>query len=397
MAETSLAELNSQHAATRASLLDSAIAKALQSPKGEAGGAPTPPKQSSGSTGATGQANPSGGAPGATAGGSRSSRSSEPQPAATDSSASGSSSGMAPSSSPETSPEANELGDDAQVAPADEPQDGTTEAPETGIDRQALDAAVKKRDLRAVERLIGLEEGALGSTNGEYAALRRRTAEADARDAEFARRVEHHNTTLNEKFGAVAQLVQLAQKGDLRAFAGLVHRTTGISIPDFIKLYAQNVERVDPKVAELERENARLRGEGKLLETKGEPQQVTQEQGLARANQYLTGELKEHNALKLKGGLDEVRQVWLASFDPAKKSWKLSPQQAADQVIENRRKAREQEQWILSGRKPAQPETRTVNRSQATQARPRKERPMTREQAIEFHASQMRNGKRRAG
>lgn len=368
-----LTQVNAEFLSARASRLDSAISAALQG-RVEA---PPPPKATKGSKT-----------------GSQQTAASSPAPATSDSAApdSDSASTSTPdSSSSEPSPPAGT--DDAS---ANEPQDGAAEAAETGIDRTELEALAKKRDRRGIERLLGLKEGALGVGDHDYAAYRRRMDEVEAQATTNAETHERNNQTLIQKFGPAVDAIQLAQKGNLIGFARAIELTTGIRIATFVEHWAKNVQQLDPRILQLEQENAQLRARGQIVTQDGQvekPAPVTAEAARTKANTRIQAEAKDHPALKLRGGLDDVRAKWLGSFDKATQAFRLTPKQAADAVLTERRSAHEQEQWVLSGKKPPkQPVTRTVPRQGASETQPRKS-TLTREQIIEQHASLMRRGK----
>lgn len=288
-----------------------------------------------------------------------------------------------------------DAGTSADPTPADELASEAPEAEAVGFDPVEVNALAKKKDLRAVEKLLGLEEGVLGATNGEYAALRRRQTEVETAAKRNAEQHDSNQATLIAKFGPTVDLIQLASKGDLAAYAATIERTTGIRIAAFVDHWSKNMPRLDPRVLHLEQENARLRGQTAPTAPQDTPPAPAADKAavLAKVTAYVTQEAKDHPALKLKGGLAEVQEKYLGSWDKTSKSFKLTPQQAAAAVVEDRRRAREQESWILSGKTPPKkPVTRAISRTGAaeTQHRPQ---TLTREQAIEKHAAIIRRQK----
>lgn len=380
-ANPTLTQVNADFLNQRAARLDTAITKALAS-KIEA---PKPPKASKGTTptGTAGQL-PTASAPPAS-----------PPPA----------SGAASPTDTDTSPAESQSEPETDettlgAASADEPQDGAAEGEQTALDRTALEALAKKKDRRGIEKLIGLPEGTLGVGDHDYAAYRRRLGEIESREQAVQATHEKNNQTLIAKFGGAVEAIERAQKGDLLAYARSIELTTGIRIATFIEHYAKNVQQLDPRILQLEQENARLRAQGQIVTQDGQIEKpapaAVAETARKKADTYIATEAKEHPALKLRGGPDEVRAKWLASFDKASQSFKLTPKQAADAVVEDRRKAREQEAWILSGKTPpAKPRTRTVSRTGASESQPRKQN-LTREQLIERAANDWRRIKARA-
>jgi hypothetical protein len=376
---STLTQVNADFLNQRASRLDSAITKALAS-KIEA---PKPPKASKGTT-PTGTAGTS----------STASRSQESPPAASGSAA-------PPAGEEPAAPQSEPATDETTLgeASADEPQDGAAEAEQTALDRTELAALAKKKDRRGIEKLIGLPEGALGVGDHEYAAYRRRVDEVEAREATVQATHERNNQTLIAKFGGAVEAIERAQKGDLLAYARSIELTTGIRIATFIEHYAKNVQALDPRILQLEQENARLRNAGQMVTQDGQLEKAapaTPEAARKKAETYVAQEAADHPALKLRDGLKDVRDKWLGSFDKATKGFKLTPKQAADAVVEDRRKAREQEDWVLSGKKPpTKPRTRTVTRQGASETQPRKQN-LTREQLIDRAANEWRRQKARA-
>lgn len=374
-APQTLNQVNAEFLSNRATRLDGAIQKALESKLPD-------PKAGRAGSGASGK-------PSSSAQPSTPTSSTSSDPAAT--------SASVPTSDADTEAAALaviEAGADPSVQAADEPQDGAAEAEQTTIDLKAANALAKKKDFRALEKHLGLEEGVLGATNGDYAALRRRTGEVEAREKAEAATHDQNNRTLINKFGPTVELIDLAAKGNVRAYALAIERTTGVTIAEFVKHYAANVQQMDPQVLELQRENARLRAAGQMVNqdgTKAAP--TTTEAALTKANTYISDEVKAHPALKLKDGLNEVRTKWLASWDKRTQAFKLTPQAAANAVIEDRRKLVEQESWLLAGKKPpAPPRTRAISRTGASESQPRKQ-SLTREQLIEKGAAEYRRQK----
>jgi hypothetical protein len=379
---STLTQVNAEFLNQRAARMDSAITKALAS-KLEA---PKPPKASAGSKTGSRPAAPSGASPASATSGSMAPDSDTASTSTPD------------ESSSEPSPTAGAEDADASAPAADEPQDGAEAAEQTALDRPALEALAKKKDRRGIEKLIGLPEGALGVGDHEYAAYRRRVDEVEAREATVQATHERNNQTLISKFGGAVEAIERAQKGDLLAYARSIELTTGIRIATFIEHYAKNVQALDPRILQLEQENTRLRNAGRLVTQDGQIEKpaATPEAARKKAETYVTQEAAEHPALKLRGGLGDVRDKWLSSFDKATQSFKLTPKQAADAVVEDRRKAREQEDWVLSGKKPpTKPRTRTVTRQGASETQPRKQN-LTREQLIDRAANEWRRQKARA-
>lgn len=365
MAEAqTLTQVNQEFQQGRVNRLDAAITSALAAklpPAPKAGSPAGASKRSAAST-------PASPAP---ASGSQTSATPSLSTPSTSSDGSSESSG---SDTQSDAPSPEELGLATDGAATDEPQDGAAEGQGTVPDPTAL-ALARKRDLRALEKHYGLPEGILGATNGDYAAYRRREEAVASREKEVTATHEANNQKLIGKFGPVVDLIDAAQKGSIQAYAALIERTTGVRIAAFVDHWSKNMPAIDPRVMQLERENAELRARGGIVDTKGEPAPqttavVTADAATKRANEYLTASAKDHAALKLKGGLDEVRQKWLGSYDKRSNSFGLSPQQAADAVVADRKRAREQDDWVLSGRKPvAKPRTRAIPRTGASEAR----------------------------
>lgn len=366
-----LTQVNAEFLSTRAARLDGAIAKALEAklppaPKARPATLATPQRAA---------------APAAAS------------PAATDSSS--------PASSATTEEAAGAVPDElAELgASAADPVEAEAAEADPGAAAVAPELAElqelgSKADLRALEKKLGLKEGILGVKNGDYAAYRRRCEAVEARAGEVETTHQNNQATLIQKFGPAVDLIQHAQRGNLQAYALTIQRTTGISIEAFIAHFAKNVQQLSPRELALEQENTRLR----LSTPPSTPQDtapaaVPAEAAVKKANDYLTAEAAGHAALKLKGGLDEVRAKWLASYDKASGSFKLAPKAAADAVVEDRRKLREQEAWVLSGKTPPKvATTRAIPRLGSSQTQPRTQNK-TREQLIEEGARAMRAGK----
>lgn len=383
MTEPSVASLDAAFNQSRQTRLDGAISAALASKVPEA---PPPPKAP------TGKPKPAASAAPATASdGSGSSTSTGSSPAL---------SAASPAAAPEPSlAEPAEGEADLTEVVEGEPQDGSAEAAESAFDRDAITALAKKGKLRDVEKALGLEEGVLGTRNGDYAALRRREEAVEGARQQLSQQVFDERQKLIEKFGPHHELTVLAQKGDLRAFAGLIQRTTGMRIEAFIQHWAQNVTQVSPRELELERRLAQVEGQRQQPPPQAEPQTPdARAAALGKVTTYLAGELTGHLALKLPGGADEVRAKWLANIDPATRAPRMTPQAAADAVLSERRTKAEQERWLLSGKEPPKKGgSKTVQRRGSTEARVLPDLPADparrRESAIEFHAAQMKRGK----
>jgi hypothetical protein len=367
----SIAEMNASHLASRAATLSSAISAALAA---KDGAQPPAPK-----------GNPAPGAAPATAF------------AGATGAAVSQSTAPAPESPPgEQSSQSDEARDDQSTS--SEPSSASQEeAPESsGSEALApLQAAGQKKDLRALEKHLGLPEGHLGVQNHDYAAYRRRQDELAADRA----KLDQGQQVLIERFGPHVKALQLANKGDLRAYADLLHLHTGVSVEDFVKYWSANVQQLPPEVAEYQAEKRRKlqQSSAPAPETKTEPQAVTTEQATAKADKYISEEAGSHPAFKLDGAKDGVRKLWLASYDKATKGFKLTPQQAANEFVKQRKAAYEREQWILSGKQPpAPPRTKTPARRGQGETQPRTEH-LTREQLIERGAQEWRRQKARDG
>lgn len=397
-AQQSLTQVNQEFAQSRATRLDAAITQALATklpPAPKAGAKPSPAGSATSRPASSTPASPASASPSASA-------SPAPQaPAAETTGASGSTLTEALDALPpagsvdaEATGLAPELGA-TEGAPGsdDQDQDGATEPEQPGFDREAVNAAATKKDLRAVERLLGLTEGVLGATNGEYAALRRRQGEVATGEATL---VQNKQQLINT-FGPVADLLQKAKGGSIQAYARSIEASTGLPIQVFIEHYARNVQQVDPRTLELQQRLARYEPvDGAPAPQAPAAAPATVATATAKANTYITAELKEHPVLKLRGGLDDVRAKWAASFDGATKTFKLTPAKAAEAVIAERRIAREQEQWILSGKTPPPAQKRrttTIARAGSSESQPRPERKLSREELIERGAADMRRAK----
>lgn len=276
----------------------------------------------------------------------------------------------------------------APDAPPEEPP--AEDEPAPSADLAELTALGKKKDLRALEKKLGLEEGSLGVNNGSWAAYRRRADELSANEGKLA----NSERTLIGKFGPAVDLIQHARNGDLKAYAEAIAATTGISIEAFVEHWSKNVPKLDPRTLELERENARLRGPAKP-----EPAPEAAKPDIAaatkRADDYITAEAGKHPAFKLEGAKDGVRKLWLNSYDKASQAFGLTPQQAAGEFVKQRKAAYEREQWILSGKTPPpKPRTKALSRSGAGETQVRSEN-LTREQIIERAAVEWRRQKAR--
>jgi hypothetical protein len=264
-----------------------------------------------------------------------------------------------------------------------------------GADLAELQELGKKKDLRALEKKLGLEEGSLGVNNGSWKAYRNRLAEVEAKETQHVKNEE----ALVAKYSAPFQLIEHAKQGDLLSFAKTIEATTGITIARFVQLWSQGVQQVNPREAELERENQRLRGQGKLVEQDGTQTpaaaSTAKQVAIEKANTYITAEAKDHPVLRLKDGLDSVRAKWLASYEKSSKTFKLTPKAAADAVVAERRAEREQEQWILSGKTPPKkPTTRALPRAGASETVPRKDN-RSRQEIIDSFARQIQQDKAR--
>lgn len=394
MSEPSLTQINQEFAQQRQSRLDSALTQALSSklppsPKG--------PGTVSASSSANGAASRGGRlTPASPASASQTAApATSPSAGSASSTATEDSSAALPTDTGSADPGLVALGLEGVPAdagaPADgEAQDGAAEAAQPAVDLGAVGEAAKKKDLRAVEKLLGLDEGVLGATNGEYAALRRRQKEVEEAH-------EKNNSILIQKFGPTSDLLTHASQGDLIAYGRTIEQTTGVPIQVFIEHWVKNIHKLTPQQLHQSRQLVAAAQQPQVTQTppdKALPAPAAAEAATAKANTYLTTEAKDHPAFKLRGGLDEVRAAWLASYDKASRSFKLSPQKAADKVVADRRAAHEQEQWVLSGKTPPPKQrTRTINRTGASETNVRDTAPKSRAQLIEEGADNMRRQK----
>jgi hypothetical protein len=375
----SIAEMNSSYLASRAATLNSAITTALAS---KDGGASQPQgQQPSGSR-------PAKAAPAAAAAPAAPASTVEPPASGTGAA------GPAEASQPSTDGEGEESQRGGEEPPGAPPEGEGDAAPAPEL--AALTAAGKKKDLRALEKALGLPEGHLGVQNHDYAAYRRRQDEL----ATDQQNLTNAQNILIERYAPHVKALQLANKGDLRGYADLIQLQTGVGVEDFVKYWSANVQQLPPEVAEFQAEKRRKLQQQSAAppETKQEPaaDKPTTEQATARADKYISEEAGNHPAFKLEGAKEGVRKIWLASYDKATKGFKLSPQQAANEFVKQRKAAYEREQWILSGKQPPAPaRTRTPARRGQAEAKPPSDAPLTREQLIERGAQEWRRQKAR--
>lgn len=291
----------------------------------------------------------------------------------------------------ETEPGATGLEAPEIEASNPDPESAVEETAEVAPELSELQELGRKRDLRGIEKALGLEEGILGVNNASWKAYRKRVDEVAANETRLA----DGEATLVKNYGGAVNLVKLAQKGDLRAYAQLIQHTVGVSIDQFIGYYAKNATQLDPEVKTLREENARLRAGGNLVDTQGQP--ATMESATTTADTYITQEAGSHPAMKLSGAKEGIRKIWLGSFKKSSNSFGLTPPQAAQQFLKDRKAAYEREQWILAGKKvPPKPTTQALARRGASESQTRKTN-LTREQLIEQGAEAMRRAKRAAG
>lgn len=373
----SIAEMNSSYLATRAATLNSAISTALASKDGASPQQPAGERSSS---------KPAKGAPAAAA---------APAPAPASTPAPDASSGASAPAAGDTAaddaaeqppPDTSELLAQSEDAPAD----GDTPAALT-----ELQALGKKKDLRALEKKLGLPEGHLGVQNHDYAAYRRRQEELSTGEANL------HNAqqVLIERYAPHVKALQVANKGDLRGYADLIELQTGVKIEEFISYWSKNIQQLPQEVADFAAERRRKLQQGAATpETKQEPktEPVTKEQATARADKYISEEAGNHPAFKLEGAKEGVRKIWLSSYDKSTNGFKLTPQAAANEYVKQRKAQAEREAWILSGKTPPAPaRTRTPPRRGQAESQP--PRQLSREELIEQGARRWREQKARDG
>lgn len=279
-----------------------------------------------------------------------------------------------PSETEEAAPEFPEEPAEAEEAPS-------------SLELAELQELGKKRDLRALEKKLGLEEGTLGVNNASWKAYRKRVDEVTARESKHAT----DQDTLISKFSPAVGLIQRAQKGDLRAYAQLLEHTTGVPVAKFVSHWSKNIEQLDPRIAELEQENARLKSTAPQAET----QPLAPAAAIAKTDAYLSAEAKDHPAWKLDGAKEGIRQLWLASFQKATKTFALSPKAAATEFLRVKKATHEREQWILAGKTPpAKKKTTTITRTGASESQPRQNnKNLTRQQLIDRAASEWQRAK----
>ena len=371
----SLAEINSNFLQSRADRLNVALQTALASKD--------KPTQKPGSAGSTATAKPSKPAAGkATAQTAPAAESVSIAPAADESG------DAAEEPATATSAPDDSQSDDDSTGADDDSDNSQALAPEL----QPLAELGKKKDLRALEKALGLPEGHLGVKNGDYAAYRRRESEVTERE----QAVVTNEHKLIQRFGPPAALIEKANAGDLRAYADLIEKTTSVPIDTFVEFWVKNVTKLDPETIRLRRENEELRrGRAPEKQDEQKPVKVTAESAAASADKYIQEEAGNHPAFKLEGAKEGVRKIWLASLNPKTKGFNLTPQQAASEFVKQRRAQIERESWITAGNKPPQtPRTRTRSRQGAGHTRA-PSTPPTREQLIERGAAAWRAQKQR--
>jgi hypothetical protein len=286
---------------------------------------------------------------------------------------------------------AEPLESDDPAEPLADGDDGEGDGAEAiAADLSELQELGKKKDLRALEKKLGLEEGTLGVKNGDYAVYRRRCDELDADRA----KQQANEATLIRKFGPVVDLIQAGRGGDLKAVGATFKAAFGITVEQFIDHWSKNAERIDPRIIQLEEENTRLRAPAPKADPETKTPADARAAATKKADDFIQAEAGSHPAFKLSGAVEGIRKLWLESHK-GNGQFGLSPKQAAGEFIKLRQAEREREAWILSGKTPPpKPRTKALARTGANETQVRTEN-LSREQLIERGAQKWRQEKRR--
>lgn len=224
----------------------------------------------------------------------------------------------------ETTPEEGEESDAPEEDDNDEDDAAATPSDPVASAKALFDAG----DVEGLAKLLGTTAPALDAK----AFVRMRKAESLVRQAEQDRAQQAQLLAEARKmYGPLAKARVAAKKGDATALRQLIEETTQKRLEEVLPLL-QKSKPVDPDVAALRAELAELR------------------KATGRASRH--SDLAKHAVAKLPDWEDEIDAIVEASYDAELGDYKLTPREAADQLVAKTQKRAQALGIARTGGKP---------------------------------------------
>lgn len=273
--------------------------------------------------------------------------------------------------------------------------------------KKNLKGLFKKWDLNGIEDALGMDRGTLNKDKN-FARLRIHQNQLDESlsklekgKEEFEATRKHNEEVLVKKYGGRVQMDQAAANGDIKTYCEIIKRDWNCSVDTFVRAYTKNIASVSVREKDLEKKLTETEARLKKLESGGGTEEETEtedsvtadevkrEKAVKNVKNYLKEALEGTDALQVKNGLDIAFDIYIANFDPKKKACKLSPEAIAKEVLKEKRRQLEEDDWVKTGKKPKKKViSRTISRQEANVSQPRKKN-MTKEEAMDVFVKNM--------
>lgn len=192
----------------------------------------------------------------------------------------------------------------------------------------------------------------------DYRALRKREKKMLTKVAEQEQAVTQREEQFQSQLETVVQKLQpaaeffkaqqaLTETGDVDAFVAAIEKASGMTFQDLQQAYitggkGEGQRGADPQMRALMRQvkdlQTKLAEQDKPKEPTEEERQAEQQKAWQAYYTHLESELEDHPVLKLDTWKADVTKVLQDSLDPKLKKVTLSPEEAADRVIERYRR-----------------------------------------------------------
>lgn len=241
----------------------------------------------------------------------------------------------------------------------------------------AIVKAFESGDLDAVAKATGKPKSFFQLNDAKWAHFRgqqdqlrseRKAFEQDKSDFSQAEKLAQ------QKFGTAIQAAKAYRDGELDKFTVLVKELTGEDYAVAQRKVIQGVLGMDPKLKEAMKKNKELEEKLKQQEQPAKAKEPTQEDRAQAYQQAVTAvkaELAGHVVSKVRGFEDMVLNKIRDSYDADQNAYTLSFQEAADEVVEERRKESEALGFVKGSKAPtpAKPGVKLPPRSRSADAR----------------------------
>lgn len=210
----------------------------------------------------------------------------------------------------------------------------------------AITKALESGDPKKIAAAIGKPESFLKVNDAKWIAFREQTAALRERVRTVTQRETEFNTKLEnarKEYGSVIAAQAAYKDGKYDQFVELVEQLTGDTYEEATRKVVKGETSLSPEVKALRKQMQEQAAEiARLKKAKDEPaeptqEQPTQEQRMQRVVASVRQELADHAVTKLKGYerlvIDAVRNSWDADIE----DYTMSFEEAADQIVEERR------------------------------------------------------------